>query len=159
MQATWDVPKPAAHRRRPNRLAVTAMVVLAVLLVWLAAGRAFIDFTGPPPPLIVVGWGLLGDTVQLGGHALGTFRLTLAALWLALLLAVLTKGFTSTSWWTGLAAAAVGLAGALAAGPLLVVAAVITGNLLLWGLVIMLVLLLFLALCLRIVMAPFRRGW
>jgi hypothetical protein len=159
VQAAWQGLEPTVRRRRPNRLAVAGIVALVEFLVWLVVGRALIDVTGPRPALVVVGWGVLRDTVQLGGYAPGAFRVGVALLWLAVLLAVLTEGFTQPGLWAGLATTVVGLAGALAAVPLLVVAAVIAGNVAVWGLVALFGLLLFMALCLRILTAPFRRGW
>jgi hypothetical protein len=159
VRAAWDGIEPTVARRRPNRLAVAGIVALVEFLVWLAVGRALVDVTGPRPPLVVVGWGVLQDTLQLGGHAKGAFRAGLAMLWLAVLLAMLTDGFTHPGRWAALATAVVGFGGALAAVPLLLTVAVIAGNVAVWGLVVMLGLLLCMALCLRILTAPFRRGW
>lgn len=159
VQVAWGVPEAAVPYRRPRRVAVWGTVALVASLAWLAAGRALIDFARPRPALLIVGWGVLRDTVHLGGHALGAFRAGLAMLWLALLLAALTDGFRATGRWAGVAAVVVGLVGALAAAPLLLVVAVIAGNVVLWGLLGLLGLLLFMALCLRILTAPFRRVW
>jgi hypothetical protein len=159
VQAAWHGPEPTLRRRRPNRLAMAGIVALAEFLVWLVVGRALIDVTGPRPAFVVVGWGVLRDTLQLGGYAPGAFRAGLALLWLAVLLAVLTDGFTQPGGWAWLASALVGLAGALAAAPLLLAAGVIIGNIAVWGLVVLFGMLLTMALCLRILTAPFRRGW
>jgi hypothetical protein len=159
VQAAWDGLAPTAVRRRPNRLAMAGIVALVEFLVWLAVGWALIDVSGPRPPLVVVGWGILRDTLRLGGYAQGAFRAGVAMLWLAVLLAVLTNGFTEPGRWTALAVTVVGLAGALAAAPLLLAMAVIAGNVAVWGLLALFGLLLCMALCLRILTAPFRRGW
>lgn len=159
MRATWDGLEPTVRRQRPNRLAAADIVALVEFVVWLTVGRALIDVNGPRPALVVVGWGVLRDTLQLGGHAPAAFRAGLEMLWLALLLAVLTDGFTQPGRWARLAAEVVGLGGALAAVPLLLAVAVIAGNVAVWGLVVMFGGLLCLAVGLRIITAPFRRSW
>jgi hypothetical protein len=108
------------------------------------------------PAVVLVGWDVILDTLELRGHALDAFRLALAGLWVALPLWVLSGGFRHGPGWLPLASLAVGVAGVAAAVPVLIVAAVLALNVVLWGMAVALGLLLLVLVLLRILTAPFR---
>ena len=111
--------------RRVGRFARAGTLALAAFVVWLVAGRARIAPTGAPPPLLLVGWGTLRDTLELNGRAQEAFRAAVAVLWIAVPLWAATAGFRSGPRWLAPARAAIGLAGSVAAVPLLAAAAVV----------------------------------
>lgn len=154
--AGWPPLALDAGRRR-GRLGRTGSVGLAVFVVWMVAGRMVLADGAARPAVLLVGWDVVLDLLELRGHALGAFRLALAGLWVALPLSALTGGFRHGPGWLPLASGAVGLAGLAAAVPVLLAAAVLALNVILWGMAVMLGLLLLTALLLRVVTAPFRR--
>jgi hypothetical protein len=129
----------------------------AALVAWLAFGRMTVGRTSPAAPPMLVGWELLSATVELGGHAEEAFRFGLAVLWLALPLAVTTGGFRYASRPGQAAVLLVGLAGLVAAVPMLAVAAVLAANAILWAMAVVLGALLVLVVLLRLLTWPFRR--
>lgn len=147
---------PVAGRSR-GRLGRAGILGLAGLVAWQAAGRTMLAGGAVRPPAVVVGWDVIVDTLELGGHAPGAFRLALAGLWVSLPLWVLTGGFRHGPGWLPLASVAVGLAGLTAAVPVVVAAAVLALNVVLWGIAVMLGMLLLVALLLRVLTTPFRR--
>lgn len=152
--ADW---RPLRTGRRSGRFARAGTLALAAFVVWLVAGRALVTSTGAPPRLLLVGWGILRDTLQLAGWAQDAFRAALAILWLAAHLWAVTAGFRSGPRWLAPARVAIGLSGSVAAIPLLVAVAVVAANLVLWALAVIAGLLLLVILLLRAVTAPFRR--
>jgi hypothetical protein len=148
---------PLRTGRRLGRFARAGTLALAAFVVWLVAGRALVASTGTPPRLLLVGWDILCDTLQLDGRAQDAFRAALVVLWLAVPLWAVTAGFRSGPRWLAPARVAVGLAGSVAAIPLLVVVAVVAANLVLWALAVIAGLLLLVILLLRAATAPFRR--
>jgi hypothetical protein len=138
-------------------LARAGTLGLAAFVVWLVAGRAGVASTGAPPPLLLVGWGALRDTLELHGRAPDAFRAALVVLWVAMPLWATTAGFRSGPRWLGLARLVIGLAGSAAAVPLLAAIAVMAVNLILWTVAVTAGLLLLAILLLRAVTAPLRR--
>ena len=153
--AGW--PPPLVPGQRVGRLARAGSLALAAFVVWLVAGRAGVASTGAPPPLLLVGWGVLRDTLELHGRASGAFRAALMTLWVAVPLWATTAGFRTGPSWLGLARLAIGVVGSAAAVPLLVAVAILAVNLVLWTLAVIAGLLLLVTLLLRAVTAPFRR--
>lgn len=139
-----------------GRLARAGTLALAAFVIWTVAGRAVLGSAGSRPPLILVGWGVLRDTLELRGYALGAFRLALGGLWVALPLWTATAGFRRGPGWLTPIRLAIGFGGLVAAVPVLVVLAVVAVNAALWVMAIVAGLLL-LALLLRAVTAPLRR--
>jgi len=138
-------------------LARAGTAALTGFVIWMVASRLFLDPGSPRPPLLWVGWGVLHDSFQLRGHALGAFRLALAVLWAAVPLWTLTGGFRHRSGWVPVTCLAIGLGGLAAAVPLLAALAVLAVNALLWSVATTVGLLLVGTLLLRAVTAPFRR--
>jgi hypothetical protein len=146
---------PAGDRRgRFGRAGVVGLVGFVVLML---GGRAVLDAVGPRPGFLLVGWSVILDMLELRGQAQAAFRMALGGLWVALPLWVATGAFRRGPRWRPLASLAVGLAGLVAAVPVLIVAGVLLANLLLWSMAVVLGLLLFMALLLRILTAPLRR--
>jgi hypothetical protein len=145
---------PAGHRR--GRLGRAGVLGLAGFVAWMLAGRTLLAAGGPRPTFFLVGWTVVMDMLELRGQALDAFRLALGGLWVALPLWVATGGFRYGPWWRPLANLGLGLAGVTAAVPLLIVAAVVMVNLVLWSLAVMVGLLLLVTLLLRLLTAPFR---
>lgn len=153
--AGWPPDGRALDRRR-GRLGRAGTLGLGGFVVWMTAGRILLQ-GAPRPTLVIVGWDVVLDALELRGHALVAFRMALGALWVALPLWVASGGFRRGAGGVPLASLAVGLAGLAAAAPVLVVAGVLALNVVIWGMAIMLGLLLFVLLLLRAVTAPFRR--
>jgi hypothetical protein len=147
---------PHAGYRR-GRLGRAGVLGLAGLAAWMLAGRTILAAGAPRPTFFLVGWDVILDMLELRGHALDAFRLTLGGLWVALPLWLVTGGFRHGPWWRPLANLSVGLAGLAAAIPLLAVVAVLAVNLVLWSIAVMLGLLLLMAMLLRFLTAPLRR--
>jgi hypothetical protein len=156
MATHWGPPTRVGPPRA-GRLARAGTVALAGFVVWMMAGRAMLGSASSRPPLILVGWTMLRDALEMHGHALGAFRLALGGLWVALPLWAISAGFRRGPGWLSLAGLVIGLGGLLLAVPLLVAVAIVAANAALWGLGIMVGLLLLAALLLRAVTAPFRR--
>jgi hypothetical protein len=159
--AVAAVPSPAILQAgyRRGRFGRAGVVGLVGFIVLMLGGRTVLDPVGPRPGLVLVGWSVILDMLELRGQALPAFRLVLGGLWVALPLWVATGAFRRGPWWRPLANLAVGLAGLVAAVPVLTVAGVLLANLLLWSLAVVFGLLLFMALLLRILTAPVRRWW
>ena len=169
MQSHWGPATPVApvaasrppgaigldHRR--GRLGRAGTLGLGGFVVWMTVGRVLLPPATSRPTLVMVGWDVVLDALELRGHAIGAFRLALGGLWIALPLWLVSGGFRGGPGWVPLASLAVGLAGLAAAVPVLVVAAVLALNVILWGMAVMLGLMLFVLLLLRAVTAPFRR--
>jgi hypothetical protein len=145
------------QRHRRGRLGRAGILGLGGFVAWMTVGRVLLPPGTPRPTLVMVGWDTVLDALELRGHALGAFRLALGALWVALPLWMVSGGFRGGRGWVPLASLAVGLAGLAAAVPVLIVAAVLTLNAVLWGMAVMLGLMLLVLLLLRAVTAPFRR--
>jgi hypothetical protein len=139
------------------RLGWLGTIAAATLVGWLAAARNVLGLASPRPPLPLVGWELLRSTVELDGHAELVFRLCLGLLWLAVPLAVATRGFRQASWPGRAAVLAVGLAGLGAAIPMVCVVAVMTTNAVLLAVAVLFAALLLLFQLLRLLTWPFRR--
>lgn len=84
------------------------------------------------PPAALVGWGVLQRAVQLDGHARAVLAGGLATLAAAVVLAVVTRGFTTGRLWSHLSSLLVGLAGLVAIVPPAVALAILIANVLLW---------------------------
>jgi len=145
------------HRR--GRLGRAGTLGLGGFVVWMTAGRVLLPPGTSRPTLVMVGWDVVLDALELRGHAIGAFRLALGGLWVTLPLWVITGAFRHGPGWLPVASLAVGLTGLAAAVPVLVVVAVLTLNVILWGMAVMFGLVLFVLLLLRAVTAPFRRWW
>ena len=151
---------PATRWRAPAELPLAGLgragtVGLAGFVAWMVAGRGMV--AAHRPPLVLVGWDAVQDTLRLRVHALGAFRLALAGLWVALPLWVATGGFRRGPGWVPLASLATGLAGLVAAVPVLAVLAAVALNLVLFGVALLLGMLLLCGLLLRVLTAPLRR--
>lgn len=150
-------PRALGPAPRRGRLGRAGTLGLAAFVVWMTAGRALLPPGASRPTLVVVGWDVILDALELRGNALAAFRLALGGLWVALPLCVATGAFRHGPGWLPLASLAIGLIGLAAAVPVLIVVAVLTLNVILWGMAVMLGLMLFVLLLLRAVTAPFRR--
>jgi hypothetical protein len=148
--ASW----PGARRGRFGR---AGMVGLVCFILWLLAGRTAVAAGAPRPRFIMVGWDVILDMLELHGQAPTAFRLALGGLWVALPASLATGAFRHGPWWRPVANLAIGLAGLLAAVPVLTVVGVVLANLVLWGMAVMLGLLVFMTMLLRILLAPLRR--
>jgi hypothetical protein len=155
MQSHWGPATPVAPV--PGRLGRAGTLGLGGFVVWMTVGRVLLPPGTSRPTLVMVGWDMVLDALELRGHAIGAFRLALGGLWVAVPLWVVSGGFRGGPGWVPLASLAVGLTGLAAAVPLLVVVAVLTLNVILWGMAVMLGLLLLVLVLLRAVTAPFRR--
>ena len=144
---------------RRGRFGRAGVVGLVGFIVLMLGGRTVLDPVGPRPPFVLVGWSVILDMLELRGQALPAFRLVLGGLWVALPLRVATSAFRRGPCWRPLANLVVGLAGLVAAVPVLIVAGVLLANLLLWSMAVVFGFLLFMALLLRTVTAPLRRWW
>lgn len=151
----WQAPLVAG--KQVGRFARAGTVVLGAFVVWLVAGRAMFASSGTRPPLLLVGWGVLRDTLELHGQASDAFRSALAVLWFAVPLWTMTAGFRSGPRWLVPARLVIGLAGLVAAVPLLVALSVVAFNIALWVMAVVAGLLLLVILLLRAMTAPFRR--
>lgn len=143
--------------RRCGRFGRAGMLGLAAFVIGMMTGRTVVAAGTPRPGFVLVGWGVILDMLELRGQALPAFRLALGGLWVALPLVAATGAFRRGPWWRPLANLAVGLAGVVAAIPVLIVAGVLVANLILWSMAVALGLLLFMTMLLRILTMPLRR--
>jgi hypothetical protein len=141
-------------QRSSGRMARAGIALLAAFAIWMIAGRALLAAGGPRQSLF--GWGVIQETLELGGHALAAFRLALALLWASVPAWIATAGFRYGPVWLVPARAVLGLGGLAAAVPLLIAGAVIAANAAFLALIVLAVLFLILSLLLRLLTAPFR---
>ena len=152
----WPTHRPVAtvaptSGGRATRGGVT---VLALFAIWMVAGRALLADGRPPLPL--VGWEVIRETLELGGHAPVAFKLALAILWVSVPVWAVTGGFRHGGAWLGLARLTISLGGLAAAVPLLVAGAVVAANVVLLAVLALAAVLFLLVLLLRLLTAPFR---
>jgi hypothetical protein len=125
---------PAPIDGRLRRLAYLGSGLLVAFDGFLAMGLRWPSLAGqaPRPPAALVGWGVLRRAVQLDGHARAALPVGLAVLAAAVVLAVVTHGFTSGRPWSHLGSLLVGLTGLVAIVPPGMALAVLLANVLLW---------------------------
>ncbi len=122
---------PAPIDRRLRRLALTGTGILAAFLAYLELAWRLLD-PSRRPRFVLIGWGVLGDTVSLYGHALLALRGSIATLGTALVLTIATRGFRLGRCWSQVACLLIGLAGLAALIPLLVAVVVLALNVTAW---------------------------
>lgn len=133
-QASTHERLPATIDERLRRFAYLGGALLVVADGYLAAALRFpaLAEDGQRPPAALVGWGVLQRTLQLDGRARAVLAAGLAALGVAVVLAVVTRGFTTGRLWSHLGSLLVGLAGLVAIVPLAIALAILVVNVLLW---------------------------
>jgi hypothetical protein len=158
VQTGWSIPAsfPSPVGPRLRGLGWLGTTSAAVLVVWLLAGPTILA-RAVSPPLVLVGPELLRATFELGGHAQEAFRLALAVLWLAVPLAVATRGYRYASRAGQLAVGLVGSLGLAAATPVVAAMVILAANVALWTVLLVVGAVVFLLLLLGILTAPFRR--
>jgi hypothetical protein len=132
-QAVSHESLPAPIDWRLRRFAWLGVLLLAALVLYLWGTWRLLDLADQArPTFILIGWGLLRDTIRLQGHAQAAYQAAVALLGAATVVAAATKGFRAGRIWGQLGSFAVGVGGLLAAAPLGVAAAVVAANLVAW---------------------------
>jgi hypothetical protein len=135
---------------RVRALAWISILSLTAFVGYLLLAWSLVDFSGPRPLFFLLGWGLLRETVRLHHYAEAVLHLALGTLGTAIVVAAVTKGFRVGRGCGQLASLATGVAGLVAAVPLLVAAAIIAVNLVLWSIAAIVAVLIGLALLVRL---------
>lgn len=133
-QASTHERLPATIDGRLRRFAYLGCALLVVADGYLAAALRFpaLAREGQRPPAALVGWGVLQRTLRVDGQARAVLAAGLAALAAAVVLAVVTRGFTTGRLWSHLGSLLVGLAGLVAIVPPAVALVILVANVLLW---------------------------
>jgi hypothetical protein len=120
-----------------GRLIAWCGTLLLVLgLVYLAMGwRGLIDFDGPRPWPVLIGWGLMRLTITLDGHRSVVLAAGGTTLVMALGLALYTRNYHSAPLWVNAVAIGSTVIGATAVIPVLTLLVVCLANLVLWILI------------------------
>jgi hypothetical protein len=131
-QASTHERLPATIDGRLRRFAFLGGALLAVADGFLAVAlRLPTIVERERPPAALVGWGVLQRTVQLDGHARTALAAGIATLAVAVVLAIITRGFTTGRLWSHLGSLLVGVAGLVAIVPAAIVVAILLANVLL----------------------------
>jgi hypothetical protein len=125
---------------RPTDLPDTArlftwigMFALALGSAYLGIGqRGLLDFDGEKPEMVFVGWGLMHDTLSLGGYQSIALSVGVAGFIVGTALAIYTKGYTYAPRWANAMSVGVGLLGVPAVAPLTLFLALLLLNIILW---------------------------
>jgi hypothetical protein len=119
---------------RLRRFAYLGGALLVIADGYLAAALRFpaLAKDGQRPPAALVGWDVLQRALQLDGKARAALAAGLAALAAAVVLALVTRGFTIGRLWSHLGSLLIGLAGLVAIVPPAIALAILVANVLLW---------------------------
>ena len=133
-QASTHERLAATIDERLRRFAYLGCALLVVADGYLTAALRFLALAkdGQRPPAALVGWGVFQRALQLDGRARAVLAAGLAALGAAVVLAVVTRGFTTGRLWSHLGSLLVGLAGLVAIVPPAIALAILVVNVLLW---------------------------
>jgi hypothetical protein len=120
-----------------GRLIAWCGTLLLVLgLIYLGMGwRGLIDFDGPRPWPVLIGWGVMRLTITLDGHRSVVLAAGSTTLVMALGLALYTRNYHSAPFWVNAVAIGSTVIGATAAVPVLTLLVVCLANLVLWILI------------------------
>jgi hypothetical protein len=134
---------------------VVGMFSLGLGSAYLGIGRrGFLDFDGEQPSIVLAGWGVMRDTLNLGGYQSIALSIGVAAFIMGTGLAIYTRGYTYAPLWANVASVGVGLLGVVAIVPLILFLVLLLINIVLWLLVI-LVAILFAILLISVAFAGF----
>jgi hypothetical protein len=131
---------------RPAHLADTARLFTWLGMFGLGLGSAYLgigwrgllDFGGQRPDFILVGWGVMLQTISLGGYQSIVLAVGVAAFIVGTGLAIYTKGYTFAPRWANVVSVGIGLLGVPAVAPLALFLVMLLINLILWALAVLL---------------------